>query len=213
MGTGSPGNIILLRTSRLFGFKRLCFLFMALPFIISLNCQTDRGTEISVSIKALTGLQYDVVRFRVKPGSTVRLTLTNVSDMGHNLIITKPGVRKNVVDSALLLAEKGPQMDFIPKTDEVLWSIPVISPGQAKSITFTAPAEPGIYPYVCTYPGHGFIMYGAMYVTQDETLPDIKNDLNIPESRRKDEVVEGGAQTGDTTNSNPHPYALIPPYF
>ena len=114
MGTESPDNIILFRHSRLFGFKRLFFLFMALPFIISLNCQTDRSTPISISIKALMDLQYDVVRFKVKPGSKVKLTLTNVSDMSHNLLITKPGSRLDVVDTALKLAEKGPQMEYIP---------------------------------------------------------------------------------------------------
>ena len=75
--------------------------------------------------------------------------------------------------------------------------------------------QPGVYPYVCTYPGHGFVMYGAMYVTPDDTLPDIKNDSNIPESRRQDEAKEGkeGVHAHDTMNANPHPYALIPPYF
>src|SRR5687767_4177755 len=163
MGTESPDNITLFRHSRLFGFKRLFILFAAFPFIISLNCRTDRSTPVSISIKAVMNLQYDVVRFSVKPGSTVRLTLTNVSDMGHNLLITKPGSRSNVVDTALKLAEKGPEMDYIPVIDEVLWSIPVVSPGQTKSVSFTAPSQPGVYPYVCTYPGHGFVMYGAMY--------------------------------------------------
>ena len=161
---------------------------MVLPFIVSLNCQTDRSTPISISIKAADGLQYDVVRFKVKPGSKVKLTLNNISDMSHNLLITKPGQRVNVVNAAQQLAEKGPQMDYIPRIDAVLWSIPVVSPGQTKLITFTAPTQAGIYPYVCTYPGHGFIMYGAMYVTTDETLADIRNDVNIPESRRQDEV-------------------------
>ena len=139
----------------------------------------------------MIGLQYDVVRFKVKPGSKVKITLNNISDMSHNLLITKPGTRENVVNTALKLAEKGPQMDYIPEIDEVLWSIPVISPGQTKSVSFTAPAQSGVYPYVCTYPGHGFVMYGAMYVTPDETLPDIRNDLNIPESRRQDESTGG----------------------
>jgi len=134
--------------------------------------------------------------------------------MGHNLIITKPGARMDVVNAALQLAEKGPQMDYIPGIDAVLWSIPVISPGQTKSVTFTAPEQSGVYPYVCTYPGHGFVMYGVMYVTPDDTLPDIKNDSNIPESRRQDEAseVKEGAHAHDTMNANPHPYALIPPY-
>ena len=137
---------------------------MTLLFARCVNKEADNVT-VSVSLKAIVGLQYDVARFKVKPGSRVKLTLTNVSDMSHNLLITKPGMRLNVVNSALKLAEKGPQMDYIPDIEAVLWSIPVVSPGQTKSVTFTAPMQPGVYPYVCTYPGHGFLMYGAMYVT------------------------------------------------
>lgn len=215
MGTESPDNRMLFRHSRLFGINGLTFLFMALPFIISLNCRTDRSRPVSISIKAMMDLQYDVVRFKVKPGSNVTLTLTNVSDMSHNLLITKPGSRLNVVDTALKLAEKGPQMDYIPLIDDVLWSIPVVSPGQTKSVSFTAPTESGVYPYVCTYPGHGFVMYGAMYVTTDETLPEIKNDLNIPESRRHDDSTGGKeiAQAEHQEHVSPHPYPLIPPYL
>jgi len=29
------------------------------------------------------------------------------------------------------------------------------------------PTEPGVYPYVCTYPGHWMRMFGAMYVVDD----------------------------------------------
>ena len=33
---------------------------------------------------------------------------------------------------------------------------------------FEAPAEPGVYPYVCTFPGHWIIMNGNMIVGRDE---------------------------------------------
>jgi len=195
---------------RLFSFKRLFLLFLILP-----GCSgPPEHIEDSISIKATNSLQYDVVRFKVKPGSKVKITLNNVSDMGHNFLITKPGQRLNVVNTAQQLAEKGPQMDYIPDIDAVLWSIPVISPGQTKSIKFTAPTQAGIYPYVCTYPGHGFIMYGAMYVTPDETLPDIRNDVNIPESRRQDDTTGGKENAQEkSANVSPHPYNLIPPYL
>jgi len=200
----------LFKPYRLFSFKGLFFLFLIL-----LGCsELSERLENSISIKAVPGLQYDVVRFKVKPGSEVEITLSNVSDMSHNFLITKPGQRLNVVNAAQQLAEKGPQMDYIPKIDAVLWSIPVVSPGQTKSVTFTAPTQAGVYPYVCTYPGHGFIMYGAMYVTSDETLPDIGNDLNIPESRRQDEASAGKENVQEkSAGVNPHPYALIPPYL
>ena len=115
---------------RLFAFDRLTYLFLALPVIVFMSCHVAGTKPVSVSIKALVGLKYDVVRFKVKPGAKVELELSNVSDMGHNLIITNPGRRMDVVNAALQLSEKGPQMDFIPRNDAVLWSIPVVSPGR-----------------------------------------------------------------------------------
>ena len=150
----------------------------------------------NIQIKALTGLKYDVTTFNVKPGADVTITLNNVSDMAHNLLITKPGERENVVKAALQLGGKGPEMNFTPHTDEVLWSIPIISPGQTASIKFKAPGEEGIYPYVCTYPGHGFVMFGEMHVTTAAASPS------------------AAAKTDTSTAKvGPHPYELIPPYL
>ena len=42
-----------------------------------------------------------------------------------------------------------------------------VLPGQSQALSFQAPNEPGIYPYVCTYPGHWRRMYGALYVVKD----------------------------------------------
>src|SRR4029079_9334451 len=144
------------RRLKLCSFKGLILLFVTLAFPMCVNNKKDDSTTVSISLKAIVGLQYDIARFKVKPGSRVKLTLTNVSDMSHNLLITKPGMRLDVVNAALKLVEKGPQMDYTPNIEAVLWSIPVVSPGQTKSVTFTAPMQPGVYPYVCTYPGHGF---------------------------------------------------------
>jgi len=195
--------------------RNLFVWLLILPFSMCKNPQSSGIAPATINLKAMIDLQFDVVRFKVKPGSNVTLTLTNVSDMSHNLLITKPGSRLNVVDTALKLAEKGPQMDYIPVTDDVLWSIPVVSPGQTKSVSFTAPAQSGVYPYVCTYPGHGYVMYGAMYVTTDENLPEINNDLNIPESRRHDDSTGGKeiVHAEHAVSASPHPYPLIPPYF
>lgn len=89
-----------------------------------------------------------------------------------------------MVDAALQLRGDGPKKHFVPDIEEALWFVPVLEPNENRSITFTAPEKEGIYPYVCTLPGHGAIMYGAMYVSRGE-LPDIEKDLHIPEIRRK----------------------------
>lgn len=198
-------------------YKRF-FLPVLLLSIVDLICAQSnvKAPSINISIKAVPGLQYDLVRFMVKPGAKVTLSLTNTDDMSHNLLITQPGTRLKVVNAALQLAEKGPQLNYIPNMKQILCFIPLVSPGESKSVTFTAPVKPGVYPYVCTYPGHGFIMFGAMYVMQEGSLPPIIKDVNIPEARRKDTTVmsKEGVHTMHAQDAlTQHPYALIPPYL
>lgn len=185
--------------NKLFGFIFLFFMTAT----SSLWAQNKAVTDIT--IKAIPGLKYDIVKFQVKPGSKVRLKLTNADDMSHNLLITKPGTRAKVVESALNLAEKGPIMNYIPKSSDVLWSIPVISPGQSQSLSFTAPAKPGLYPYVCTYPGHGYIMFGVMEVT-DQKSPALKK---VPPAAKKVDAIEHSQHAA----VSPHPYELKAPYW
>jgi putative heme-binding domain-containing protein len=59
------------------------------------------------------------------------------------------------------------ERQFIPRSDKVLVASRLIQPEQTDSIFFEVPKEPGIYPYVCTYPGHWRRMYGALYVVAD----------------------------------------------
>ena len=161
-----------------------------------------------IPIKAVAGLKYDLVRFKVKPGSTIRLVLSNADDMSHNLLITQPGAREEVVKLAMELGDKGPAMNYIPSSSKVLWSIPLVDPGQSKSLTFTAPVTKGVYPYVCTFPGHGFVMFGAMYVTED-ALPSMKDDPNIPHNTQ-----EAQSATYHSHVKQPlHPYTPVPPYL
>lgn len=170
--------------------KKILLNFIFLSLALCVSAQT-------INIKALTGLKYDITKFTVKPGAEVTLTLSNVSDMAHNLLITKPGAREAVVKAALDLGGKGPEMNFTPKTDDILWSLPIISPGQTSSIKFTAPQKKGVYPYVCTYPGHGFVMFGEMHVTIDI------NEVKTPVTTDTPVVSVAG----------PHPYKLVPPYL
>ena len=189
------------------------FLVLIVPgfLLMQMNARQLQTSSQSVviTLTAVPGLQFDLARFAVKPGMQVKLILKNADDMSHNLLITKPGKRLDVVNTAMKLEEKGPEMNYIPASSDVLWSIPVLAPGQQQSITFTAPKEPGVYPYVCTFPGHGFSMFGAMYVTNDLDLPSLETDPNIPPSRQK-------KSTGDTHASHVpanHPYKEEPPYL
>lgn len=191
-------------------------LFSILP-IVQANSQQADPQARTVHIQVIPGLQYDLVRFQVKPGEKVKLVFSNDDDMGHNLLITTPGSREEVVNAALQLAEKGPQMDYTPPLPEVLWSIPVIYAGESRALEFEAPEEPGAYPYVCTYPGHGFLMYGVMYVSESGKMPDLAEDPHIPPIRREADMShENLADHATHLEEKPpllHPYETIPPYY
>lgn len=201
----------------MFSIKQVALLLLVLLQTGQLMSQEhDHGTTIA--LKVLPGLQFDLVRFTVKPGAEVKLSFSNTDDMSHNFLITKPGSRLDVVNAAMKLEEKGPAMNYIPKSSNILWSIPILAPDQTRSISFKAPLQAGAYPYVCTYPGHGFIMYGVMYVNADGKMPELKSDPNIPPSRQEDSPMAAGKtdmqhmQHAAAPKAN-HPYTPESPYL
>lgn len=172
-------------------------------FLLLIGCmhhaaagQAPQADTVYVDVKAVAGLQYDKVRFQVVPEAPVQLTLTNTSDMGHNLVITAPEKRTAVVEAA---ENTGPEDNYVPDTKDVLVHTPVLKSDGSFELTFTAPKEKGVYPYVCTYPGHGIVMYGAMYVGQE--MPPLAEDVHVPEKRRKKE------QPADQLSAG-HPYTV-----
>ncbi len=135
---------------------------------------TLTAAPLKIAIGTLPGLQYDKPRFAVDSGQEVVLTFNNGDEMAHNLAIVAPGKRLEIVQSALTLP---PDSNYIPKNNAVLWHTPVLKPDESADLKFTAPKEKGIYPYVCTFPGHGLIMYGAMYV--GIKMPMLAQDQNV----------------------------------
>ena len=54
---------------------------------------------------------------------------------------------------------------YLPESPEILaTSSRLIGLGQSDFIEFTAPANPGDYPYLCTFPGHWRLMHGVLKV-------------------------------------------------
>ena len=109
--------------------NKLLLIFLAMMSIAQLHGQDPEDTVITISLKAVAGLQYDMVRFSVKPRANVKVILTNSDDMGHNMVFTKPGTRLQIVDAALDLGQEGPGLNYIPPSPNILWFIPVLEPG------------------------------------------------------------------------------------
>src|SRR5579883_2801826 len=134
---------------------------------------------VTVHLSVAPGLKFDPPRFAAAPGEPVTVVFHNGDEMIHNFVVTRPGERLKVVSAALGLGADGPGRNFVPDLPEVLWHTRALNPGETDTLRFDAPSEPGVYPYVCTFPGHGFVMFGAMYVTRGP-LPPLDKDPNVP---------------------------------
>ena len=66
------------------------------------------------------------------------------------------------------------ERQYVPKTDKILVASKLLQPGDSQAISFEVPKTPGVYPIICTYPGHWRRMYAALYVV--ESLEDYDAD-------------------------------------
>jgi plastocyanin len=150
--------------SQVSGFRTVAF---ALLLGLLTSLAADRATVAAevVRIGTLPGLRYDISEFSVRPGTAVELVFSNYDEMLHNLVITRPGARERVVQAALALGPGAADRDFVPPSPDVLWATAIVQTGQGVTLRFTAPTTVGNYPYVCTMPGHGIVMFGTMVVT------------------------------------------------
>ena len=109
-------------------------------------------------------LFFDKAELTVKAGEKVTLVFTNASTgMPHNWVLVKPGTQDKVAkDSLAAGAGKG----WLATGPDVLAHTKMVDGKKSDTITFTAPAAPGNYPYLCTFPGHASIMKGILKVTK-----------------------------------------------
>ena len=87
----------------------------------------------------------------------------------HNFAILRPGSLAEVGMLAESTARDADAMarQYIPKSDQILLASRLLQGGQVQALAFEVPTAPGVYPYVCTYPGHWRRMYGALYVVDN----------------------------------------------
>ena len=163
----------------------------SLALLAALAAPPQQADTVEIAINAITGLQFDRVRFQVPAGAPVKIVFRNTDpqdDMPHNLVVTRPGAREKVAMAGMTTPR---EQQHVPPLPEVLTSTPLLATGETFTLTFTAPTASGAYPYLCTYPGHGVVMYGVMYVGMQ--MPQLATDQNVPPNRRTAPVAAAGA--------------------
>jgi azurin len=112
-------------------------------------------------------MKFSVTAIEAKEGEELKVVFTNIGTlpkeaMGHNWVLLKAGTDPMAFAAASMTAKDS---DFIGPAvkDQVIASTPVLGPKQTAEVTFKAPA-PGVYPFLCSFPGHVALMKGTLTV-------------------------------------------------
>lgn len=114
-------------------------------------------------------MKYNLARLEVSAGEEVKLTLTNAgtmpkASMAHNWILLKLGSDPVAFSNAAVTHKAD---DYFPTelAGEVLVHTRLLGPRESDTVEFKAPAGPGEYTYLCTFPGHYVSgMHGVLVV-------------------------------------------------
>jgi len=141
------------------------------PLIPKLNARDAafdaRPDLLTVRIGCLPErMLYDTTSFTVSPGQPVKLILSNPDVTQHNLVIGKPGSLEELGLAGNEMAKDpaGLSKGFIPSSDKILHHTRLLDQGTSETLRFAAPEARGVYPYLCTFPGHWILMKGEMVV-------------------------------------------------
>jgi putative heme-binding domain-containing protein len=131
--------------------------------LVSISCVPER-------------MRFTVEQFTAALGQPVKLVFANPDATDHNLVIVRPDALAEVGMAANEMAKdpRNANSDFVPPEKQalILHATPMIGPTRTSLVhvlRFQAPAEPGVYPFVCTFPGHWVVMNGVMVVANNAT--------------------------------------------
>lgn len=112
----------------------------------------------TLEFTANDSMKFNLTRVEVRAGQEVKVIFTNIGSMpkaamGHNWVLLKKDVDVVAFDKVAIGAQA---TDYIPVAlqDQILAHTKLLGPKQTDEISFTAPTEPGEYPFLCSFPAH-----------------------------------------------------------
>ena len=113
-------------------------------------------------------MKFDPALLEARAGTPVRLTFSNTKcPLQHNFVLTHPGRLPALgrLADALITEPAAMARHYLPVSPDIIaQSNHLIGPGQSDVIEFAAPAAPGDYPFICSFPGHWRTMQGILRI-------------------------------------------------
>jgi azurin len=116
------------------------------------------GAGRTIELTGGDDMKFNETAIQAKPGETLHIVLKNVGKvpkiaMAHNFVALKAGVDPAKFSQDAMTAK---DTDYVPAAAkaDILASTKLAGPDETVETTFKVPAKPGVYPYLCTFPGH-----------------------------------------------------------
>ncbi len=117
-----------------------------------------KGAGRTVNLTGGDDMKYNTTTIAAKPGEMIHVVLKNTGTipkiaMAHNFVLLALTADAAEFTKAAMAAQA---TDYIPADQKakILASTKLAGPGETVEVSFKAPAKPGTYPYLCSFPGH-----------------------------------------------------------
>lgn len=120
--------------------------------------QAVRTVTLTVTDPVGEKMSYSLKQIVAKPGEKLKVRLVSIAQtpkivMAHNFVLMKEGTDlKKFTDAAA----NARATDYIPPAMKasILAMTTMVGPGESAEVTFTTPAKPGKYTFLCSFAGH-----------------------------------------------------------
>ena len=113
----------------------------------------------AVEITTTDAMKFSVTEITARPAEKLSVTLVNLGttpkfSMGHNWVLISPGTD---LPQFLQASAEAMTTEYVPAgagKARILAATKLLGPKERDTVTFTAPATPGRYEFLCSFPGH-----------------------------------------------------------
>jgi putative membrane-bound dehydrogenase-like protein len=125
------------------------------------------SSAVRVTVAVVPGeMKFTQTLITARAGQRVEIAFNNTDDMQHNIVVFRRGdivaYEKQLFGS--LNDANAQARGFVPDSPDVFVASPLLNARESTVFAFDAPAEPGDYPFVCSFPGHWMTMRGVLRV-------------------------------------------------